>query len=122
MMSTPELPKDISYFQISRLILEPIELWLQLELVNPISPKQTVTLELRELAYLSLSKTPEDNEGCYQIGEIQLSSTSDPTSLLKNLGYGFSNVAMRNDNNFWHLHIEGDLCLDAVSGSCKVIV
>jgi len=112
------LPENISYFQISQVVLEPIELWLRLELVNPIE-QENFALEFRDLAYFSISKTPEDNEGCYMIGDIKLSSVNDVAPLLDKLGYGFLKLDVSTRDNFYYLHIEGDLCLDVVSCSYK---
>ena len=117
-MIIQSLPEDIDYFQISKFFLDPVSLWLNLELVNPIEPTQRVKLKLCELAYFSVSKTPEDNEGCYLIGSIQLSLWEDVALLYNKIDYKFSNVST--DGNMYYLNIEGDICLDVVSKSCLV--
>ena len=113
------LPENISYFQITRLFLDPIGFSLNLEVVNPIKPTQQVKLKLCEIAYFSMSRTPEDEEGCYPIFSIQLSLWEDIALLYKKVGYKFFDVST--DGKLYYLTIEGDICLDVVSRSCLVI-
>jgi hypothetical protein len=114
------LPENISYFQISRIFLDPIELWLCLDITNPIG-KETFSLEFRKLAYFSITKTPDDDDGYYLIGDIKLIKVNDISSLLDNLGGNFFAQNTNCKNGFYHLHIEGDLCIDIVSCSYKLI-
>ena len=117
-MIIQSLPENICYFQISSLFLDPVALWLNLELVNPIDPRQKIKLKLCDIAYFSVSKTPEDGEGCYLIGNIQLSLWEDIALLYEKLNYKFSNVIT--DGSLYYLNIEGDICLDVASKLCFV--
>jgi hypothetical protein len=117
------LPSDISYYQIVKVELEPIRLCLRLEFIDPISLKE-IALELNNMVYFSLSKTPDDEEGCYLLGEIKLSSinVSDREALLSQLGYGFiANQDINFLNTMYYLHIEGDICLEAVCEYYKLL-
>lgn len=114
-----KLPENISYYQIQRVVLDPIKLELCLELVNPIG-RENIFLEFKKLVYFSISKTPDDEEGCYLIGDIKLTLVNDVPKILEKLQYGFLNVDI-NQDNFYYLHIEGDLCLEVVSCYYKMI-
>lgn len=112
------LPENISYYQIQRVILDPIKLELCLELVNPIGG-ENICLEFKKLAYFSVSKTPDDEEGCYLIGDIKLTQVNDVPKILEKLQYDFLNVDI-NQGNFYYLHIEGDICLEVVGCYYKI--
>ena len=112
------LPENICYFQIVEVFLEPMELWLKLEIINPINPTELIKLKLDEMAYFSISKTPEDSEGCYQILDIQLSLWEDMDALYKKVNYKFYNTPKIRE--LYYLYIEGDICLDVVSKSCAI--
>lgn len=110
----------ISHCQISQFVLEPTKLWLRLEFIDPIDLKEIV-LELYKMAYFSLSKTSDDEDGAYVILEAELLSVNDSLELLSKLNYGFISSPQINVlDSLYHLHIEGDICLDVVCESYKV--
>jgi hypothetical protein len=110
----------ISHCQISQVVLEPTQLWLRLEFIDPIDLKEIV-LELDKMAYFSLSKTSDDEDGAYVILEAKLSSVNDSLGLLSKLNYGFiSSPQINLLESIYHLHIEGDICLDVVCESYKI--
>jgi hypothetical protein len=118
-----DLPENISYFQIIQVILDPITLGLQLEIFDPIDHK-TVVLEFRNLLYLSISNTPDDDNGDYMIGDIQLRSVSadELNALLATLNYGYLDIDIKDKKEFYHLHEEGCICIDVVSCSYKITI
>jgi len=109
----------IPYCQISQFIMESTKLWLRLEFIDPTDLKEIV-LELYKIAYFSLSKTLNDEDGTYVVLEAKLSSINNSLELLSKLNYGFINDPQLVLKKTYHLHIEGDICLDVVCESYKI--
>ncbi len=81
--------------------------------------KPDVILELRGIAYLSLSKTPGDEDECFVLGEAWLRELgSDMNAVLAKLGYkilGRDGHPLPPSVPAYHLHLEGDLVFDCVA-------
>lgn len=114
MMSIKDrLPKDIDYYQINDIKLEPITLDLSIGFINPISPDDFFSINFKNLAYFSVSKTPNDIDGIFQIGCCELFHCKDPHSLSELVKCGL--VIYERFGESYYLHIEGDVCIDVVS-------
>jgi hypothetical protein len=119
-----ELVQELSNYQITGISLEPSQLWLRVELTCG-SHKPDVTLEMHNIAQISISKTPDDEDSCYFAGEVTITPCDDGgKSILTQLGYAFSNrkgEVMAMSSNAFHIHIEGDICLDVVCQTYKLL-
>lgn len=113
------LPENASYFQIVNIVIDPIKLWVELELIDPIALKNHI-LQFHELAYFSISKDHDDNDGCYTICDIELTRSHNVKEILSSLGYRFTgNSTLKEIDSVYHLHLEGDVCMDIVSAEYR---
>jgi hypothetical protein len=108
MSETFPLPKNIDYFQVVGVNLDPRTFALRLEVIDPIETKY-FTLEFDDPIFISISKTPDcDDESIYQLGELKVDILSDPTPVLTRLGYGFTEggtTGGAHDRTF-HMHLK----------------
>ncbi len=109
------LPKNIEYYQINEIKLEPITLDLVLGIINPINPKEFFSINFKNLAYFSVSKAPDDIDGCFQIGYFKLSHYKDPHSSSELINCGLTTYPDLGE--VYHLKIEGDIYIEVVSNS-----
>ncbi len=112
-MTPIQLPDNADYFQINDVNIHPENIWLKLGMVDPIEITQ-YELAFRNLLHLTISKAvDDDNDGVYQIMEIQVVKTLDPQPILDQLGYSF--VGQLPQNEYYYLRSVGDLSIQVVA-------
>lgn len=84
----------------------------------------TAILRLSEVVHMVLSQTLAD-EGAYLVGELSITPVNDGgKEILSALQYRFSNqngeVFSYPAVEMFHFHLEGDVCLEVVCGSCQL--
>ncbi len=112
-----KLPKNINYYQINKVDLHSITLDLTIDFVNPIDLDEDMSISFEELVYFAISKTPEDNEGCFQIGDVQLFLCNDIKELLTLKQCSL--IIPADLENVYYLKIEGDIFIELI---CKKVV
>lgn len=112
-MTPVQLPNNANYFQINSIDLHPEQIWLKLGMIDPVENIQ-YEINLNGLLFLELSKTTGDEDGIYQIGDIEVTHSTNPGTVLTRLQYGFLNPS---HSECFHLRIDGGLRLDVVSTS-----
>ncbi len=115
---TEKLPKDINYYQINKINLHPIRLDLVIDFVNPIDLDEDISISFEGLVYFAISKTPEDSEGCFQIGDVQLFLCEDIKKLLSLKQCGLT--IPPDLKNVYYLKIEGDIFIELVSKKVSI--
>jgi len=112
-----ELLQELSHYQITGISLEPSQLWLRVDLTcGPDKPD--IAIEMHNIAQISLSKTPDDEDSCYLIGKVAITPYQDGgKAILTKLGYAFYDErgeVMASTTKAFHIRIEGDMCLNVV--------
>ena len=82
------------------------------------------TLELHKVVHAVISQTLDD-EGPHAVGELSLSSVNDGgKEVLNALAYRFLNrdgkAFIYPNNQLYHFHTEGDICVEVVCGSYQL--
>jgi len=109
-----KLPKNLSYFQISRIDMDSINQDLKIEFINPIETTDLFVIELGRVAFIKIAKHPEDDDGCYVIGEVVVKPVENINSEAKALGSELLVHNLHDVDDYVHIHIEGSCVLDAL--------
>lgn len=83
--------------------------------------KPNAILELYNLVFLTLSKDPQDNEGCYLILEskVEWLDLAQAKSILNRKGFHFKNYTFHFEK-LLYLYVEGDICFDLICSNYKL--
>ena len=111
-------------YQLARMYVGPLLDALILEFTR-CSEGADVTVELSQIAHIQVSKTLDDEDGCYLVHEANIERVTDGgTSVLTSLGYRIrdedGSVFSYPSQSMYHLHLEGDVCIEVVCGHYQV--
>jgi hypothetical protein len=106
--------------QLAGISFDHEEFWVRL-IFRMGSSVKDVYLDLLDLAYFNFSKDPDDNEGCYLIGEVHLKAIeNNRQELFSLLRFPFRDldgeVSTYPSKPLFHFHLEGDVCVEALCG------
>lgn len=87
--------------------------------------KRDIIVQLFQLVHFIISKEPDDNDGCFFVGEVALNPLKDGgkkilSSLLYPLQEKNGNVASYPAKQMFHFHLEGGVCIEAVCGAYEI--
>ncbi|HEY6805044.1 MAG TPA: hypothetical protein VI306_15825 [Pyrinomonadaceae bacterium] len=119
-----ELLKYMESSSVGAIFIDPSGQWLSIDFTSNIG-HTGIILKLFNLSLLKVSRSLDD-EGLYVVGEVSLTPFHDGGGrLLNSLGYGFKNergeTISYSDRTFWHFHLEGDICIDAVCENYEIL-
>jgi hypothetical protein len=111
-------------FQLVEISFKPTE-W-SIHLTFTFGPNvKDIVVNLFEIAHFILSKNPDDNDGCYMVGEVTLTSITDGgLRVLSSLNYPFKNrdgsIFSYPSKQLFYWHLEGDVCLEVICGKYEL--
>ena len=86
--------------------------------------EQVVIIECRQIAYLSFSKTPDEEEPAYFVLDVFISAVTDGgLAVLDKLGFQLRDKdghSVVRECQAYHLRTVGDVCIDVVCNSVLI--
>ena len=123
-LETKKLLKQLSHFQLYKVSFVETNWSVNLTFVFDNNTKDII-IELFNIIHLTMSKTIDDNDGCYMVGEVTITRVNDGgAKILSSLRYPLKNldqnVLYYRSRSLFHLHLEGDMCLDIICGDFTI--
>jgi hypothetical protein len=118
----------LEYLQNSQLVnvfLQSQELWVRLDFSTG-SNEANVSVEFLNVLHFTISKTIDDEEGSYLVGNVKLERIEDGgLEVLSNLKYPFKDRTGQRlsfpSRDLFHFYLEGDVCIHVVCTTYKVL-
>ncbi|MDV3000150.1 MAG: hypothetical protein N5P05_001756 [Chroococcopsis gigantea SAG 12.99] len=121
---TEAILNKLRYFQLTEFLMNPDDFSSRLTFrFNPDS--QDIIVELLDIVHIILSKDPDDNDGCYPVGEVTLTNLKDGgKEVLESVNYPFKNrqgdVFSYPAKELFHFYLEGCIRLQVVCGRYRI--
>ncbi|MUL36524.1 hypothetical protein [Gloeocapsopsis dulcis] len=113
---TQALLDSLKSSQLVQVSFEPTKLWVSLEFTFGPEGKNVV-VELQQLVHFVLSKEDPDDDGCFFVGEVTMTTVENSaTEILSSLSYLFriQNKNVQPEQSLLHFHLEGAVCIEAI--------
>ncbi len=106
--------------QITGMLFNATDDSMQIELLR--TPEEpTFIISISGIAHVAFSRTLSDGEPPWFVVNMTLNHLSDHgAELLSKLKYCFTMISRSVPKSVYHLHMEGDICLDVVAANITV--